>query len=109
MSDEQIIAKGKLVVKIETEAVSGLINSINKEFVNAVNVILSAKGRIVFTVYIRNRCSFRTADNAENQERRSENYGAYLHFLSQPNHHFTPPTPKPPDSSQATSCIHLSA
>ena len=49
MSDEQIIAKGKLVVKIETEAVSGLINSINKDFVKAVNVILGSRGRVVFT------------------------------------------------------------
>jgi arabinose-5-phosphate isomerase len=49
MSEEQIIAKGKLVVQIEAEAAANLINSINKDFVKAVNAILNSKGRVVFT------------------------------------------------------------
>lgn len=49
MSNEQIIAKGKEVIKIEGEAVLNLINSIDGEFVKAVNVILNSKGRVVFT------------------------------------------------------------
>ncbi|MBI1938459.1 MAG: KpsF/GutQ family sugar-phosphate isomerase [Ignavibacteriales bacterium] len=49
MSDEQIISKGKQAVKIEGEAVLNLVNSIDKEFVKAVNAILESKGRVVFT------------------------------------------------------------
>ena len=49
LSDEQIISKGKLVIKIETEAVEGLLNSIDSEFVKTVNAIFSSKGRVVFT------------------------------------------------------------
>lgn len=49
MSEEQIIAKGKLVVQIEAEAAANLINSIDKDFVKAVNAILNSKGRVVFT------------------------------------------------------------
>lgn len=49
MSDEQIIAKGKEVIKIEGNAVLNLIDSIDGEFVKAVKVILNSKGRVVFT------------------------------------------------------------
>jgi len=49
LSEDQIIAKGKEVIRIEAEAVSGLMNSINKEFVKAVKIIFNSKGRVVFT------------------------------------------------------------
>lgn len=49
MSDEQIISKGKQAIKIEGEAVLNLVNSIDHEFVKAVNAILESKGRVVFT------------------------------------------------------------
>jgi len=49
VSEEQIITKGKQVIKIEGESVNGLVSSINNQFVKAVNVILNSKGRVVFT------------------------------------------------------------
>lgn len=49
MSDEQIISKGKEVIGIEGNAVLNLQNSIDNQFVRAVNVILNSKGRVVFT------------------------------------------------------------
>ncbi|MGK9368537.1 KpsF/GutQ family sugar-phosphate isomerase [Melioribacter sp. Ez-97] len=49
MSEEQIIAKGKEVIKIEGNAVLGLEKSIDGSFVKAVKIILSSKGRVVFT------------------------------------------------------------
>ncbi len=49
MSDDQIISIGKNVVAIEEKAVAGLTKSINKDFVKAVNIIYSSKGRVVFT------------------------------------------------------------
>jgi len=49
VSNEQVIAKGKLVVQIEGEAILNLRDSINSDFVKAVNVILNSKGRVVFT------------------------------------------------------------
>ena len=49
MTDEQIIAKGKEVVKIEIEAVNDLYESINGDFAKAVKVIFNSKGRVVFT------------------------------------------------------------
>lgn len=49
MSDEQIISKGKQAIKIEGEAVLNLVNSIDHEFIKAVNAILESKGRVVFT------------------------------------------------------------
>lgn len=49
MSEESIIAKGKEVVRIESEAVKELINKIDGEFAKAVNAISEAKGRVVFT------------------------------------------------------------
>ena len=49
MSEESIIAKGKEVVRIESEAVKELINKIDGEFARAVNAISEAKGRVVFT------------------------------------------------------------
>jgi len=49
VSEEQIISKGKQVIKIEGEAVLGLINSINQDFLRAVKLIMDSKGRVVFT------------------------------------------------------------
>jgi len=49
MSEEQIIARGKEVLKIEAEAILNLQERINGEFAKAVFTIYNAKGRIVFT------------------------------------------------------------
>ena len=49
MSEEKILSKGKEIISIEGNAVLNLINSIDNEFVKAINVILNSKGRIVFT------------------------------------------------------------
>ncbi len=49
MPSESIIESGKRVVKIELNAVNNLYNSINDEFVKAVNIISESKGRVVFT------------------------------------------------------------
>ena len=49
MTPEEIINKGKEVIKIEAEAVAKLYESINDEFVKAVDVIYNSKGRVVLT------------------------------------------------------------
>ena len=49
MTPGEIINKGKEVIKIEAEAIAKLIESINDEFVNAVDVIYNSKGRVVLT------------------------------------------------------------
>lgn len=49
MTDEQIIAKGKEVIKIESNAVNDLYESINGDFAEAVKLIFNSKGRVVFT------------------------------------------------------------
>ena len=49
MTDEEIILKGKEVIRIEAEAVANLNESINSEFVKAVDVIYNSMGRVVFT------------------------------------------------------------
>lgn len=49
MTDEQIIEKGKQVIKIESETVNDLYESINGDFANAAKLIFNSKGRIVFT------------------------------------------------------------
>lgn len=49
LSKEQIIARGKEVIRIETAAVSNLEKSINDEFVKAVETIFNSPGRVVFT------------------------------------------------------------
>ncbi len=49
MTDEEIILKGKEVIRIEAEAVANLDESINSEFVKAVDVIYHSVGRVVFT------------------------------------------------------------
>lgn len=49
MTESEIIKTGRNVVRIEAEAISNLEESINKEFVKAVDIIFSAKGRVVLT------------------------------------------------------------
>ncbi len=49
MKKEEIINRGKEVVRIETEAVFGLTKSINDEFVKAVEILYNCKGRVVLT------------------------------------------------------------
>jgi len=49
LSEEQIIAKAKEVIKIELEAIQGLYDRINGRFVEAVKLIFNSKGRVVFT------------------------------------------------------------
>lgn len=49
MTREQIIAKGKDVVRIEAEAVNNLIDGINENFAKTVELIYNSSGRVVFT------------------------------------------------------------
>jgi arabinose-5-phosphate isomerase len=49
LTKEEIIEKGKTVVRIECEAVAGLLNSIDDEFARAVEIIFESKGRVVLT------------------------------------------------------------
>ena len=49
MTSEQIIAKGKEVIRIEGDAILNLIDTIDKNFANAVEMIFNSHGRVVFT------------------------------------------------------------
>ena len=49
MTTDEIIQKGREVIRIEAEAVAGLAESIDKEFVKAVDEIYKCKGRVVLT------------------------------------------------------------
>ena len=49
MTSEQIISKGKEVIRIEGEAILNLVNNIDKNFAQAVDLIFSSHGRVVFT------------------------------------------------------------
>ena len=49
MTTEEIILKGKEVIRIEADAVANLSESINGDFVKAIEVIYHSKGRVVFT------------------------------------------------------------
>lgn len=49
MTTDEIIQKGKEVIRIEAEAVAGLAESIDREFVKAVDEIYKCKGRVVLT------------------------------------------------------------
>jgi len=49
VSEKQIIARGKEVLRIEAEAIKNLQERINSKFAEAANIIFNAKGRIVFT------------------------------------------------------------
>ena len=45
----EIINNGKEVIRIEAEAIADLQNSINEDFVNAVETIFTSSGRVVLT------------------------------------------------------------
>lgn len=49
LNSSDIIKKGKQVVRVEADAIYGLENSINEEFVRAVETIYSTRGRVVLT------------------------------------------------------------
>jgi arabinose-5-phosphate isomerase len=49
LNSKEIIKKGKQVVRIEAESIAGLENSINDDFVKAVETILASTGRVVLT------------------------------------------------------------
>jgi arabinose-5-phosphate isomerase len=49
LTTDEIIQKGREVIRIEAEAVAGLAESIDKEFVKAVDEIYKCKGRVVLT------------------------------------------------------------
>lgn len=49
MNREQIISKGKEVVRIESEAVKNLVDGIDESFAKAVEHIFNSNGRVVFT------------------------------------------------------------
>ena len=49
MTDNEIIKTGINVVRIEANAVAQLEQSINKDFVKAIDIIYNAKGRVVLT------------------------------------------------------------
>lgn len=49
MNNDQIINNGKEVIRIEAQAVADLQQSINDEFVKAVETIYASKGRVVLT------------------------------------------------------------
>ena len=49
MTKEEIIEKGKNVVRIESQAISDLIITIGDEFAKAIQTILDCKGRVVLT------------------------------------------------------------
>lgn len=49
MTKEEIIKKGKEVIRIEAEAIANLENLINNNFADAVEAIINCKGRVVLT------------------------------------------------------------
>ena len=49
MTEKKLIEIGRTVIKIETDAVSNLLKSINKEFLKAINFIYNSRGRVVLT------------------------------------------------------------
>jgi arabinose-5-phosphate isomerase len=49
VTSEQIIAKGKEVIRIEADAILNLIDNIDKNFAQAVELIFNSHGRVVFT------------------------------------------------------------
>jgi arabinose-5-phosphate isomerase len=49
LTKEEIIDKGKTVVRLESEAITDMITTIGNEFAHAVQTILDCKGRVVLT------------------------------------------------------------
>jgi arabinose-5-phosphate isomerase len=49
LTREEIIEKGKEVIRIEAESVANLIDRVGKDFADAVEVIYKSKGRVILT------------------------------------------------------------
>ena len=49
MTREEIIEKGKEVIRIEAESIANLIERVGKDFADAVEIIYKSKGRVVLT------------------------------------------------------------
>ncbi len=49
MTREEIIEKGKEVIRIEAESVANLIERVGKDFADAVEIIYKSKGRVILT------------------------------------------------------------
>ncbi len=49
MTREEIIEKGKEVIRIEAESVANLIERVGKDFAEAVEIIYKSKGRVILT------------------------------------------------------------
>jgi arabinose-5-phosphate isomerase len=49
LTREEIIEKGKEVIRIESESVTNLIERVGKDFADAVEVIYKSKGRVILT------------------------------------------------------------
>jgi arabinose-5-phosphate isomerase len=49
LTDNQIIRRGREVIRIEAEAVANLEKSIDENFIKAINIIYNSKGRVVLT------------------------------------------------------------
>ncbi len=49
MTREEIIEKGKEVIRIEAESVANLIEKVGKDFADAVEIIYKSKGRVILT------------------------------------------------------------
>ena len=49
VNDARLIKEAKRVLRIESEAVKALASSINGDFVKAVNLLYSCKGRVIVT------------------------------------------------------------
>jgi arabinose-5-phosphate isomerase len=49
LTREEIIAKGKEVIRIEAESVANLIEKVGKDFAEAVEIVYKSKGRVVLT------------------------------------------------------------
>lgn len=49
MTREEIIEKGKEVIRIEAESIANLIERVGKDFADAVEIIYKSKGRVILT------------------------------------------------------------
>lgn len=49
MNDKEILIQGKKVIQIESEAIAGLSDTLDEEFIKAAKVIINSKGRVIIT------------------------------------------------------------
>lgn len=49
MNDKEILIHGKKVIQIESEAIAGLCDTLDEEFIKAAKVIIETKGRVIIT------------------------------------------------------------